>query len=234
MRNLRMSVVAAAILAAATGAQAAPVPSSVGTSAGINYATAAMSSFTTTGAEMAGMVVTVNFNDGSSDSAIWAITGGNSGAAQGGGWAMGLDGDSFTAPWTLVNGARPIIGFSIDGAPGSTSFDILATPVGTPGSAAGKAFGSADSSDAAVTFASATYSNRLFVGGIFFEDQYVKLSVRLRGELGVDQNLTFIADTDNAMSRGDITPGVPEPETYARMLAGLGVVGYAARRRRST
>jgi hypothetical protein len=26
--------------------------------------------------------------------------------------------------------------------------------------------------------------------------------------------------------------GVPEPETYALMLAGLGVVGYAARRRR--
>ena len=234
MQNLRMSLVAAAIVAAATGAQAAPIGSSVGTLPGVNFATAAMSGFVTTGADMAGMVVTVNFNDNTSESAIWALTGGNSGAAMGTGWAMGLDGDSFTNSWVLVNGAKPIIGFSIDGAPGSTSFDILAAVEATPGSGVGKEFGSADSSDAAVTFASAVYSNRLFVGGTFFDDEYVKLTVRLTGELGVDQNLTFIADTDNARSRGDIIPVVPEPETYALMLAGLGVVGYTARRRRST
>lgn len=32
---------------------------------------------------------------------------------------------------------------------------------------------------------------------------------------------------------GSITPGVPEPETYALMLAGLGIVGYMARRRKA-
>ena len=32
---------------------------------------------------------------------------------------------------------------------------------------------------------------------------------------------------------GGITPSIPEPETYALMLAGLGVVGFVARRRKS-
>ena len=33
---------------------------------------------------------------------------------------------------------------------------------------------------------------------------------------------------------GSVTPGVPEPETYALMLAGLGIVGYMSRRRKAT
>jgi hypothetical protein len=32
---------------------------------------------------------------------------------------------------------------------------------------------------------------------------------------------------------GELVPGIPEPETYALMLAGLGAVGFMARRRRS-
>ena len=32
---------------------------------------------------------------------------------------------------------------------------------------------------------------------------------------------------------GDLVPSIPEPETYALMLAGLGIVGFMARRRRA-
>ena len=38
---------------------------------------------------------------------------------------------------------------------------------------------------------------------------------------------------DNVLVTGDVAQAIPEPETYALMLAGLGVVGAVARRRRS-
>ena len=36
-----------------------------------------------------------------------------------------------------------------------------------------------------------------------------------------------------AVRAGDV-PAIPEPESYAMMLAGIGMVGFATRRRRST
>ena len=39
-------------------------------------------------------------------------------------------------------------------------------------------------------------------------------------------DFSFLQDTDN-----DARVNVPEPETYAMMLAGLGLLGFIARRR---
>ena len=44
--------------------------------------------------------------------------------------------------------------------------------------------------------------------------------------------LNLLAEVDN-VSFGDAIPAVPEPETYAMLLVGLGLVGFAANRRRT-
>lgn len=46
-----------------------------------------------------------------------------------------------------------------------------------------------------------------------------------------DDNI-FFASLYSTAEIGDVVPGVPEPSTYALMVAGLGVIGFAARRRR--
>ena len=50
-----------------------------------------------------------------------------------------------------------------------------------------------------------------------------------------DANYSAIADYKDEMGFGQlgytITAAVPEPETYAMLLAGLGLIGVAARRR---
>lgn len=51
---------------------------------------------------------------------------------------------------------------------------------------------------------------------------------QLLGSSNADVNVKFSYDLD--LSSGN-TPPVPEPETYAMLLAGLGVIGVAARRR---
>jgi hypothetical protein len=53
----------------------------------------------------------------------------------------------------------------------------------------------------------------------------------VQGELSKVGGAKFYALNSVALANGGDTPPVPEPETYAMLLAGLGVVGIAARRR---
>lgn len=50
--------------------------------------------------------------------------------------------------------------------------------------------------------------------------------------LGYNDSFRGDADFDDMVVRLSVSP-VPEPSTYALMLAGLGVLGFVARRRRS-
>ena len=50
--------------------------------------------------------------------------------------------------------------------------------------------------------------------------------------LGYNDSFRGDTDFDDMVVRLSVSP-VPEPSTYALMLAGLGVLGFVARRRRS-
>ncbi len=223
---------AALMTIAATTAHAAAVPSTYSTTPGSDFSTPVLQT-SSNGATMDGMVVTVSFADATSSTGIWATTGISSGRAFGDGWLLALDGGSINNPWGLRNtGSRgAIVGFAIDAAPGSTGFDMVFGDELTPDSVTGFPFGNVTDSLATVTGADAVYSNRLFVGGSFYGDMYEMLSVSLVGGLQTNGVLAFYADTDSAQI-GSITSSVPEPQTQALMLAGLGIAVWTARRRR--
>lgn len=215
-------------------AHAVAVPTSHNAVPGTPYTTPALTGFSTTGAQMDGSKVTVKYADGGTATAIWADTGASSGAAIGTDWSLSLTGDSFSGTWTLSALDRAgIVGFTFDGQPGDTLFDIKDDGEYSPGSALGRAFSNGDSIIGGLT-AHATYSNQLAIAGTFYGDLYVVMDVTLSGgQLVGGQTFTFNADTDNAAVKGSITPSIPEPETYALMLAGLAAVGWVARRRKA-
>ncbi|MDZ7590163.1 MAG: FxDxF family PEP-CTERM protein [Rubrivivax sp.] len=59
------------------------------------------------------------------------------------------------------------------------------------------------------------------------------ITLQLKGGTGADLGSTATVFWDNASLTVDRVPAIPEPGTYAMLLAGLGVVGFMARRRRA-
>lgn len=68
------------------------------------YSTNQIDEFATTGAEMAGMEVWVNFATSGWKSSAWVTTGATSGSASVSGfYEIGVTGDTFTSTWQLDN-----------------------------------------------------------------------------------------------------------------------------------
>jgi hypothetical protein len=182
--------------------------------------TTAIADYATTGAEMAGMLVTAN----GTDTVAWAATG----VAAGTGWSLSETDDTFNGYWTLLS-EMELSSLFIDGAPGDTMFDTIMDPELTPGSARGREFTYISNNAGYNGDINVTYTGPVsLTGDPFAGDMYrymrIDFTIPFRGEL------VFQADTDNALIAGDITPGVPAPG--ALLLASLGSAGVAWFRRR--
>jgi hypothetical protein len=94
-----------------------------------------ISQFTTDGADMVGMSVTVNFLGGATETVFWTATGAQSGAAVGTGWSVTEDGDTFnTNAWTADFGNLQVESLQFDATTGLTLLDRSLAPLpGTPG-----------------------------------------------------------------------------------------------------
>ncbi|MFT5488382.1 MAG: hypothetical protein ACI9JL_002520 [Paracoccaceae bacterium] len=187
-----------------------------------------ISQFTTNGADMAGMNVTVNFLGGS-ETIQWAATGATTGAAIGGGWSISAAGDTFnTNAWAVDFGDLQVTSFVLDGSTGLTLFDRDFDPLpGTPGSADGRDFVSTLLNDDDVF---ATYSEVVGIGAAApVNDIFHILTVSFAEvENGtVSGVFDFTQDTDN-----DIRIQIPEPAMLP--LFGLGLAGIAILSRKRT
>jgi hypothetical protein len=201
---------------------------------GMPYQTPAISTYDTTGGDMAGMDVWVTFSNGSTQHAIWQTTGTQAGdASVGGFFKISESGTTFgNLAWSLqnLNTTLSITSFTLFGVNGNTIFDrTFNNQIGTPGSAYGKDF--TMPGNYSIT---ATYSDELnLTGAAAVGDEWEQLSVAFANGtfFAPDTTVHFSQDTDNAAVKGSITPKVPDAGSTSMML-GMGLIGVAALKRR--
>lgn len=200
-----------------------------------------LTGFSTTGAMMGGMSVTVDFVGGGSETAIWAATGAVSGGAFGKNWSLTESGDTFVGIDQAVQGlwqfniadgsGLQIRKLTLSGNPGLTVFDVdtydtcqyagQSEDQCSDGSARGSRLRFANGLiDATVTYSDIVSLNPAKPLGDIFHVVSMYF-----GEDGIRQSFAFDQDTDN-----DSRYGTPEPGTLA--LLGVAMLGAAASRRR--
>lgn len=192
-----------------------------------------LTGFVTTGAGMSGLSVAVAFNGGALLPAqSWVTTGPAAGGVTTANWSLTLDGDSFSTPWQFSflnpNANLQLTHLVLSGLSGFTIFDRTFGGVeGTPGSANGTDFAFAGGTCGGCN-ATANYSGQTSIGAAAaVGDLWQVVDITFTEGTGPRTNFSFVQDTDN-----DIRALVPEPETYALMIGGLGLLSLVAKRRR--
>lgn len=181
-----------------------------------------------TGADMAGIEVTVGFIDGSAETSVWQATSATAGgafSAVAGGWSLTLDGDSFGSNtdvpgvyvglWEFYTGAigGPVItGLTVSILDAGFVFDIFEGDNG-------------DGSGAGRPLVTDSQSNTLFAN---FGNYY---SPFLAGTLYfIEEDFGFTPDTTiGFMTDTDAFADVPAPAGLALLVLGLAAVRVARR-----
>ncbi len=246
MRSAKTAGITAGLLCASAGAFAGTV--NINTDASEPVDVAGISGFTTTGADMNGMLITATFLDGSSETVTWGATGdAGAGAANGTGWGLALTGDSFFNEWVLSNeSGEGMSGLTIEALPGSTVLDRFINDEVSPGTSLGFSFqvdddlpGPNNDDDAGVDTFNVLYSQPVGINGAApLGDIWGKIDIGFlnAGAFGIEvgfrsssRKLRFMQDTDNLLQGG--MEMVPLPGTVA--MAGSCLLLGATRRRRA-
>ena len=206
-----------------------------------------ISGYTTGGDDMDGMIITVQFLDGTIEEAVWSTTGSHTGGAFGSGWGLTFSGSttysqitpdySVTNPWMFSATAETgIASLTIDAFAGNTMFDIYALydlegnflPQ-TSGSADGWGFDvhSGEGPDRYEYFNPIDISQ----GDLFG-------SLTMSWEDGFIGTMEFLADTDSGTVTNPVTlaesTDVPEPSTTLALLGAIALSAKTVRKRTVT
>lgn len=231
-------------------ASAVPLVVNIVEDPGIPQDVNALTGFTTTGSDMAGMIVTAFFSNEQQLMAVWMAGAPGSGFATASAvsainplitfsFSLTQSGDTFTQPWSLRNlttgvgtAELGLVRLVIDGIAGATVFDLTNSGLeGTPGSSFGHDF---SGTYIFPLLTDAVYVDEVRVGGApAVGDIYGSLDIRFSGSGLVpladgDEVIVFVADTDKV---GLAPPGqAPEPGSTL-LLLGAGLFALYRRRR---